>query len=410
MSRPAYNGVYWGGHLWILAVALEFVAFLMGGINFITTAINRRVPGMTMWRMPIFIWEEIIAAIVFMLSVGPLVAGALMLLLDRMVGTGFFVPEEGGDPLLFEHLFWFFGHPEVYVLLLPAMGVVAEVLCCHSRKALFGYKMIVWATILAGVLSFVVWAHHQFVSGLDPKLANPFSLTTILISVPFAVTIFSFLATLWGGSIRFTTAMLYALGFLALFLIGGVTGIVNGTAASDIYVHDSYFVVAHFHFALVPVTFYGFFAGIYHYFPKMWGRMMNEGLGVVHFIGTTVGACLTFIPQFQLGIMGMQRRIPDPNAYEFLRGGKSLQEYSTIGLLVLLAAQLPFIFNFFYSMSKGKVAERNPWSATTLEWNTASPPPHGNFDQPQVVYRDPYVYSPEGGKDDFTPQHVPDHA
>jgi cytochrome c oxidase subunit I len=410
MSRPDYNGVTWGGHMWILAVALEFVAFLMGGINFVTTAVNRRVPGLTMWRLPIFVWEEIIAAIVFMLSVGPLVAGALMLLLDRTLGTGFYIPEQGGDPLLFQHLFWFFGHPEVYVLLLPSMGIVAEVLCCHSRKALFGYKMIVWATVVAGVLSFVVWAHHQFVSGLDPKLGNPFSLTTILISVPFAVTIFAFLATLWGGSIRFTTAMLFALAFLGVFLVGGVTGIVNGTAASDIFVHDSYFVVAHFHFALVPVTFLGFFAGIYHYFPKMWGRMLDEKLGVIHFLGTVVGTCVTFLPQFNLGLMGMQRRIPDPTFYEFLREGQPLQRYSTFGLLILLGFQLPFILNFFMSMARGKVASRNPWNATTLEWNTASPPPHGNFDTPQVVYRDAYVYSPEGGKDDFLPQNAPDAA
>jgi cytochrome c oxidase subunit I len=408
MSRPAYNGVYWGGHMWILAVALEFVAFLMGGINFVTTVINRRVPGLTMWRLPIFVWEEIIAAIVFMLSVGPLVAGAVMLLLDRMAGTSFYIPEQGGDPLLFEHLFWFFGHPEVYVLLLPSMGLVAEVLTCHSRKALFGYKMIVWATVVAGVLSFVVWAHHQFVSGLDPKLGNPFSLTTILISVPFAVSIFAFLATLWGGSIRFTTAMLFALGFMGLFLIGGVTGIVNGTAASDIFVHDSYFVVAHFHFALVPVTFLGFFAGIYHYYPKLYGKMLNEPLGVLHFLGTCVGTCVTFIPQFKLGLMGMHRRIPDPTAYEFLKDGQGLHQYSTYGLLILLASQLPFIFNFFYSMANGKVAGRNPWNATTLEWNTESPPPHGNFDTPQVVYHDPYVYSRDGDKNDFTPQNAPE--
>jgi cytochrome c oxidase subunit 1 len=246
-ARPDLSGVIWGGHLWILAVALEFASMLMGGINFLTTVINRRAPGMTMFRLPLMVWMQISASVLFMFSVGPLVAGAFMLLLDRTVGTGFFAPAAGGDPLLWQHLFWFFGHPEVYVILLPGLGVVTEVLASMSRKTIFGYRAIVYSTIVAGLLSFIVWAHHQFISGINPHLAMPFSITTILISVPFAVFIFCCIATLWRGSIRFSTSMLFVIAVLAEFLLGGVTGIVNGSAAADIYMHDTYFVVAHFH-------------------------------------------------------------------------------------------------------------------------------------------------------------------
>jgi cytochrome c oxidase subunit 1 len=406
-ARAAMSGVHWGMNLWILAVALEFASFLMGGINIIVTAINCRARGLSMFKLPLFVWQEIIASIVFLLSVGPLVAGAVMLLLDRTIGSGFYIPAEGGDPLLFQHLFWFFGHPEVYVLLLPAMGIVAEVICVHARKTLFGYKMILYSTIAAGILSFVVWAHHQFISGIDPRLATPFSLTTILISVPFEVSMFAFHATLIGGSIRLTTAMLFALGFVATFLLGGVTGIINGSAAADIYVHDTYFVVAHFHYTLFPIVFLGSFAGFYHWYPKMFGRMLSEPLGKLHFVGTFLFANLTFLPLFRLGLMGHHRRIANPNTYEYLRSGQTLQVLATVGVIGLLASQIPFIFNFFVSMKRGRVAERNPWQAATLEWNTASPPVHGNFGEEPVVYRGPYVYSPPGDGPDFVPQHLP---
>ena len=245
-ANPAYSGNVWGVNFWILAVALELVAFLMGGINYITTSINLRARGMKMSDLPLIVWMQVAASIIFLFSVGPLIAGAVMLLLDRTAGTGFYNPAAGGDPLLFQHLFWFFGHPEVYVILLPGLGIVAEILPVFCRKPIFGYKMIVWSTIATGILSFVVWAHHQFVSGIDPRLAAPFSLTTILISVPVAITLFSYVATLWKGSIEFTTSMLFALGMLAVFLIGGVTGILNGAAGADIYIHDTYYVVAHF--------------------------------------------------------------------------------------------------------------------------------------------------------------------
>jgi cytochrome c oxidase subunit 1 len=264
--------------------------------------------------------------------------------------------------------------------------------------------MIVWSTIVSGLLSFVVWAHHQFVSGIDPRLAFPFSLTTILISVPFAITIFSFIATLWRGSIRISPAMAFAVAMLAEFLIGGVTGIVNGSAAADIYVHDSYFVVAHFHYTLFPIVILAPFAGIHFWFPKLFGRVMNPLLSWLHFVPTIVFFNLTFLPQFNLGMMGMHRRIADPSVWEFLQGGEHLQLLSTIGAVGLLISQLSLVANVVWSAFKGRVAERNPWRATTLDWATASPPPHGNFETQPVVVRGPYVYSPADSEHDFLPQ------
>jgi cytochrome c oxidase subunit 1 len=407
LSAQARFGAGVGVDLWILAVALEFVAFLMGGINFITTTINKRAPGMSLWDLPLFVWEEVVASIVFMLSVGPLVAGAVMLLFDRNLGTGFYDPAAGGDPLLFQHLFWFFGHPEVYVLLLPALGILAEVLCALSRKALFGYRAVVWSTLAAGVLSFVVWAHHQFLSGMDPRLASPFSLTTILISVPFSITIFAFIATLWRGSIRLELPMLFAVAMLAEFLLGGVTGIVNGSAAADIYIHDTYFVVAHFHYTLFPIVLLAPFAGVYYWFPKLTGRELHRGLGWAHLVLTLVFFNLTFLPMFSLGMMGHHRRIANPQLFEYLRPGQHLQLLATVGALGLLLATVPFVVNVFWAAFKGRAAARNPWRATTLEWATASPPPHGNFDGPVEVSRGPYVYSPEGDGEDFVPQNAP---
>ncbi len=408
-ADPAYSGVNWGITLWILAVALEFIAFLMGGVNFITTAINMRAPGMSMWDLPIFVWEELAASVVFMLSVGPLIAGALMLLADHQFGTHFFDPKMGGDPVLFQHLFWFFGHPEVYVILFPAFGIAAEIITAHSRKTLYGYRMVVWSIIATSLLSFIVWAHHQFIAGIDPRLATPFSITTILISVPVAVSMFSFIATLYGGSIRFTSAMLFAIGFFACFLLGGVTGIINGAAAADIYIHDSYYVVAHFHYTLYPLVFMAGSAGIYHWYPKMFGRHLDETLGKVHFWGTMVFFNLVFLPQFNLGLMGHHRRIAVPTEFEFLSTPTALlmQDISSWALAGLLLVQIPFIYNFFASMARGEKALANPWRATTLEWACPSPPPHGNFAEPPVCFRGPYVYSPPDRLEDYVPQDQP---
>src|SRR5574341_1599604 len=360
-ARPIYTGVNWGLNLWLLAHAIEFASFLMGGVNFLTTGITMRAPGMTFFRLPLVIWQQLTAAIVFLLSVGPLIAAAVMLLMDRIAGTSFFVPSGGGDPLLWQHLFWFFGHPEVYVVLLPAVGFVAEVLPVFSRKPLFGYRWIIYSTITAGILSFIVWAHHMFLSGMDPRLAMPFSLTTILISVPFAILVFAMIATLWGGSIQFATPMLYALGFVAMFISGGLTGIFNGSAPANIQVHATYFVVGHFHYTLLSGIFFGGFAGIYFWFPKMFGRMMDERLGKAHFWLSVVGITLVFGGQLAVGYAGQQRRLYDPYQYTFLRHLLPLNRWTSIFAFVLGAGQLLFVWNFFSSLFAGKMAESNPW-------------------------------------------------
>jgi cytochrome c oxidase subunit 1 len=408
-ASALYSGGQWGVTLWLLAVALEFASFLMGGINFITTTINLRAPGMRLFDMPLMIWMQLSASIIFLFSVGPLIAGAAMLLLDRLVGTGFYSPAAGGDPILFQHLFWFFGHPEVYVILLPGLGAVAEILPVFARKPIFGYRMIVYATIITGILSFIVWAHHQFIAGIDPRLATPFSITTILISVPIAVITFSFIATLWRGSIEFATPMLFALGMIAVFLLGGVTGIHNGVPALDIYIHDTYFVVAHFHYALIPPVFFAFLAAVYYWYPKMFGRMMNETLGKIHFWLTLIFVNVTFLPMFPIGLMGHQRRISNPNFFEMLRDPEiqRLHWLATIGAIGLLLSQIPFFVNFVMSLVRGKEAGPNPWRATTLEWTTPSPPGHGNFEVIPTVYRGPYEYSPPDRTEDWVPQNQP---
>ncbi|MFI5396138.1 MAG: cbb3-type cytochrome c oxidase subunit I [Candidatus Binatia bacterium] len=409
-ADPQYTGVNWGMNLWILALALEFGSFLMGGVNFLTTGINMRAPGLTLMRLPLVVWMQLTAAVLFMLSVGPLVAGAFMLLFDRTIGTGFFLPARGGDALLWQHLFWFFGHPEVYVVMLPGFGIVLEIIPVFTRKPIFAYRAIVYSVITTGVLSFVVWAHHMFVSGIDPRLATPFSITTILISVPFAVMVFSMVASLWGGSITFKTPMLFAVGALGTFIIGGITGIFLGAAAVDIFLHGTYFVVAHFHYTLIPSVFFGGFAGVYFWFPKMFGRMMNEILGKIHFWMTFVGFNCVFIPLFFAGVAGNMRRVYNPMQYDFLKPLAGLHKFATIATVVLLIGQLPFIINFFWSLFAGERAPANPWHANTLEWATPSPPPHGNFDKMPTVYRDPYEYSLPGAAEDWLPQYVPNPA
>ena len=409
-AKAIYTGVEWGQNLWIIALALEFASFLMGGINFLTTTINMRAPGLSLFRLPLMIWMQFTAAVLFMLSVGPLIAGAVMLLLDRLAGTSFFLPEGGGQPLLWQHLFWFFGHPEVYVIMLPGMGASLEILPVFSRKPIFGYRPIVYSTIAAGLLSFLVWAHHMFPSGMDPRLAMPFSITTILISVPFAIIIFAMIATLWRGSIRFPTPMLFALGTLTVFIVGGLTGIFNGSAPADIYIHDTYFVVAHFHYTLFSAIFFGGFAAIYYWYPKMFGRMMHETLGKIHFWMTFVFFNAVFFPMFFLGAGGMMRRIANPLQYEFLRPLQPLNVFITISAIVLLIGQLPFVVNFLWSLWAGEKAASNPWEANTLEWSAPSPPPHNNFEAIPVVYRGPYEYSSPEAPEDWFPQDRPVQA
>jgi len=404
-ARAEYTGVNWGINLWLLAHALEFASFLMGGINFLTTAITMRAPGMTYFRLPLLVWQQITASVIFLLSVGPLIAAAIMLLMDRLLGTGFFVPEQGGDPLLWEHLFWFFGHPEVYVLLMPGLGAVLEVLAVFSRKPVFGYRWIICATMSVGFLSLIVWAHHMFLSGMDPRLAMPFSFTTILISVPIALIVFSMILTLWRGSIRFATPMLWALAFVVMFITGGLTGIVLGSAPANIQVHGTYFVVAHFHTVLLSVVIFGSFTAIYYWFPKMFGRMMNVPLGNLHFWLTLIFFNLTFFPMHAVGLAGMPRRIANPLQYEFLQPVQTLNIYITLSAIGLTLAQFLFLINFIWSIVAGPKAEDNPWEAATLEWTTSSPPPHGNWgDTIPTVYRGPYEYSLPGAREDYLPQ------
>ncbi len=408
-ASSQYNHTPWGAPLWLVAVALEFVAFLMGGINFVTTVMNARAPGMTPFRVPIVVWMIIIATVVFMASVGPLVAGAVMLLFDQVLGTHFYDPAAGGDPLLWQHLFWFFGHPEVYVVLLPALGVVAEVITTFARKKLFAYKTILYTAIATGIISFFVWAHHQFVAGIDPRMAHLFTITTLIISIPIAEMTFAFIATLYGGSIALTTPMLWALAFIAEFLLGGVTGIFLGANATDIFLHDTYFVVAHFHYTFFPIAIIGGFAGITYWFPKMFGRLMDDRLGKLHFWITILAFNAIFLPLFVLGAAGEHRRIWSYAGFAQLATPEfqTLRVVATVALIVMLIGQFVFVYNFVRSLVRGEPAGANPWRANTLEWAAPSPPPHGNFAEPPTVYRGPYEYSVPGRELDYWPQHVP---
>ena len=410
-AKAEYNLTPLGSTLFVTAVGLEFVAFLMGGINFITTSMNSRAPGMKLYDVPLVVWMIVVASILFMASVGPLIAGAIMLVFDQQLGTAFFNPDRGGDPILWQHLFWFFGHPEVYVVLLPAIGIVAEIITVFSRKKMFAYRTVLYTVFGTGVLSFTVWAHHQFVAGIDPRMANIFTITTLLISVPIAEMLFVYIATLYGGSITLATPMLWALAFIAEFLIGGVTGIFLGASGSDIYLHDTYFVLAHFHYTFVPIALIGTFAGLTYWFPKMFGRMMSEPLGKLHFWITIVAFNCIFIPLFITGTAGDHRRIYSyalfPNSAT--PGLQHLRILATVSLVVMLLAQVIFLYNFFVSMFRGPKAEKNPWRANTLEWTTESPPPHGNWPANELpnVYRGPYEYSHPDRKEDFWPQNVP---
>ncbi|HWP58814.1 MAG TPA: cbb3-type cytochrome c oxidase subunit I [Candidatus Acidoferrales bacterium] len=405
-AKAAYTGVDWGQNLWIISLIILGISSLMGSINYITTVVNMRAPGMTYFRLPLVIWSLFITAILLLLALPVLTSALAMLLFDRTLGTSFFLPEGGGQPLLWQHLFWFFGHPEVYILVLPAMGVTSDILSTFSRKPIFGYHAMAFSMIAIAFLSWVVWGHHMFVSGMNPLLGTAFMMSTMVIAVPSAIKTFNWLGTLWGGSIRFTSPMLFALGFVSNFVIGGLSGIFMASTPVDIFIHDTYYIVAHFHYVVAGIIF-ALFASIYYWFPKMFGRMMNETLGKIHFVLTYIFFNLTFFPMHFLGVGGHMRRIYNPLQYEFLQDLQPINVFITVSALILGASQIPFIVNFFWSLFAGKRAERNPWQANTLEWTAPSPPPHGNFATIPTVYRGPYEYSSPEVAEDWLPQDRP---
>jgi len=407
-----------GQTLWLIAILIMMTSSLFGSLNFLTTIINMRARGLSMGRLPLTIWGIFITAILALLSFPVLMAALTMLLLDRVGGTSFFVPSglvvggnpvphSGGEALMWQHLFWFFGHPEVYILILTPMGIISDVISAFARKPIFGYKAMILSLAAIGFLSFLVWGHHMFVSGMNPILGATFTISTMIIAIPSAIKTFNWLTTLWQARIRFSTALLFAIAFVSLFVTGGLSGIFLAASPVDIYFHDTYFVVAHFHFVMAAAALFAIFAGTYYWFPKMFGRMLNERLGKIHFFFTFLGIYATFFPMHFLGTHGMSRRLYTPNFYPFLGTVQPLDVFISISAFMLGAAQLLFMYNFFSSAVTGPKADRNPWEANTLEWTADSPPPHGNWPTPPVVYRWPYDYSVPGAPEDYIPQTVP---
>ena len=414
----AVQGSGLGMTLWLVSMALFIVSTLLGGINYITTIINMRTQGMSFTRMPLTIWAFFFTAIIGLLSFPVLFGAALLLIFDRSFGTSFYLsdiyiggealPHVGGSPILFQHLFWFLGHPEVYIVLLPALGITSEIIATNSRKPIFGYKAMVGSMLFIAILSFVVWAHHMFVTGMNPFLGSIFTLLTLIIAVPSAVKIFNYVTTLWKGNIKFTSAMLFSIGLVSFFLTGGVTGLFLGNSAVDIQLHDTYFVVAHFHLVMGSASFFGMIAGIYHWFPKMFGRMMNERLGSIHFWLTFVGVYLVFFPMHYIGIAGFPRRYYSWTNFETFSSFADLNMLVSVAAIITLSAQFIFLFNFFYSIFRGKLASANPWDSNTIEWTTPRHPGHGNWvGEIPTVYRWPYDYSKPGAKEDYIPQTIP---
>lgn len=417
--RGAVPGSQMGQTLWIVAMVFFIASFTMGGLNFVTTILNLRTKGLTLMRMPLTLWSMFLVAILGLLSFPALTAGALMLLFDRHFGTSFYLPSglvlsgqvlanNGGTPLLWQHLFWFLGHPEVYILMLPALGFTSDIMAIFCRKPIFGYKAMVAAMLGISALSFVVWGHHMFVSGMSPYLGMAFAVGTMLIAVPSAVKVFNWLATLWRSRIIFKTPMLWALGVVSLFISGGLSGIFLGQTAVDVPLHDTYFVVAHFHLIMAGAALFGVFGATNLWFPKMFGRLMNDSLGKLHFWLTFVAYYCTFFPMHYIGIGGHMRRIYDPYQYEFLKGYQSINGFITLSAFVLGSAQLIFIFNFVWSALRGQKADANPWGATGIEWTAPSPPGHGNWPGAiPEVHRWPFDYSVPEAASDFVMQTDP---
>ena len=393
-----------GKNCWIIGVILVGTSSILGSFNYITTILNMRAPGMGFFRMPLPVWAIFITAVLSLLATPVLTAAMFMLFLDRTIGTTFFLPSGGGHPLLWQHLFWFYSHPAVYIMILPAMGLVSEVISVNSRKPIFGYHSMIFAIMAIAGLGFIVWGHHMFQSGMNPTVGTTFMVSTMVIAVPSAIKTFNWLGTLWRGRIRFTVPMLNALAFVSMFVIGGLSGIFMASTPVDIFIHDTYFIVAHIHYVLFGGSMFGVFAGVAFWFPKMFGRMMNHKLGVIHFVLSFISFNCTFFPMHILGVGGMMRRIYDPTQYTHLTQFQPINVFISLSAFVLGAAQLLFFFNFVWSLFRGPKAERNPWQSNTLEWTAPSPPPHGNFETVPVVYRGPYEYSVPGAAQDWLPQ------
>ncbi len=407
-----WTGVKWGLNLWAISLLIQGFSSLVGSINYITTIINMRAPGMTFFRLPLVIWALFIVAILLLLAFPVLSSALALLIFDRLAGTTFFsnTASGGGDPLLWQHLFWFFGHPEVYILILPGMGIASELIPVFSRKPIFGYRSMVYAMIAIAFLGWVVWGHHMFQSGMRPGMGAFFMTTTMLIAVPSAIKTFNWLGTMFRGSIRFTTPMLHAIAFVSMFVIGGLSGIYMANTPVDIAIHDTYFIVAHIHYVVFGGSLFAIFGGIIFWYPKMYGRYMNDSLSKIHFWLTFISFNCTFFPMHILGVGLHRRRIENPMATEYTQVFEGMNIFITMSAFTLGAVQLILLFNFFWSMKKGKVAEKNPWQVNTLEWEATTPVPHGNFAQIPTVYRGPYEYSVPGEESDWIPQAQPEHA
>lgn len=418
--EKAMPGSGLGMTLWLSAIALFIISSLLGGINYISTVLNMRTKGMSMNRMPLTIWAFFFTAILGVLSFPVLLGAALFLIFDRSFGTSFYLSDIylegvgaleniGGSPVLYQHLFWFLGHPEVYIILMPALGITSEVISTNARKPIFGYTAMIISLMGISFLSFIVWGHHMFITGMNPFLGSVFMILTLIIAVPSAVKAFNYLTTLWKGNLRFTPAMLFSIGLVSFFISGGLTGIYLGNAAMDIQLHDSYFVVAHFHLVMGSAAIFGMFAGIYHWFPKMYGRMMNQTLGYFHFWFTFVAAYLVFFPMHFMGLAGVPRRYYQFTLVKEFEVWMDVNVLITVSALIGGFAQLFFLFNFFYSIFKGKKSVQNPWQSNSLEWSTPVERIHGNWPGPiPEVYRGPYEYSRPDREEDFFPQYIAD--
>ena len=415
MAQPG-SGL--GMTLWLVSMAFFIASSLLGSLNYIVTVLNLRTKGMSLTRMPLTIWAFFVTAIIGTISFPVLLSAALLLIMDRSFGTSFFLSDifiqgevlhyQGGSPVLFEHLFWFLGHPEVYIVLLPALGIASEVIATHARKPIFGYKAMIISILAIAFLSTIVWGHHMFVTGMNPFLGSVFTFTTLLIAIPSAVKAFNYITTLWKGNIQFNTPMLFAIGFVSTFITGGLTGIILGDSALDINVHDTYFVVAHFHLVMGISALYGMLAGIYHWYPILFGKMMNKNLGYIHFWVTAISAYGVFFPMHFIGMAGLPRRYYTNSNFPLFDDLADTNQIITMFALMGAAVQLVFLYNFIYNIFYGKKAPQNPWKSTTLEWTASQKHIHGNW-QGKIpeVHRWPYDYSKPGYKEDFVPQHIP---